>query len=208
MISRRKKIAVFASGFGSNFQAINDYIKNKGINGYIGLLFSNNPGAYALQRAEKDNIATYALDPKDFNDRKEYDQEIAKVLKKENIDIIVLAGYMLLFTPGLVNLFKNRIINIHPSLLPAFKGTQGIKDAYDYGVKVTGVTVHFVDAELDHGPIILQKEVAVNDSYSLKDLEERIHQVEHDLYPKAVEYLCSDRLQIKGRKVIIREKEV
>jgi len=198
---------VFASGYGSNLQAISDYIKTHPVNGCIAMVLSNNPDAYALERAKKLNIRTYVFKLKDFKSREEYDQKIAETVKKEKIDLIVLAGYMLLLTPWFVNSFKNRIINIHPSLLPSFKGTQGIKDAYEYGVKITGVTVHFVDSELDHGPIILQEEVPVKDSDSLEDLEERIHQVEHRLYPQAVEYFCNHRLEIKGRKVIIRDLE-
>ncbi len=207
MTLNKKRIAVFASGFGSNLQAISDYMHNNEVNGYISLVFSNNPEAYALNRAKKMGIETYVLKPKDFTGREEYDREIASKIESEKIDLIILAGYMLLLTPWFASRFRNKIMNIHPSLLPLFKGTQGIKDAYEYGVKITGVTVHFVDNELDHGPIILQEGVNIDDSDTLEDLEEKIHRVEHSLYPKAVEYFCSQRLEIQGRKVIIRELE-
>jgi phosphoribosylglycinamide formyltransferase-1 len=197
----KKKIAVFASGFGSNLQAIIDYIGRGSLNGEIALVFSNNKGAYALERAKKHKIQTVCMNTKDFASRKEFDLKIAEILKSEKIDLIVLAGYMLLLSPELVAIFENKIMNIHPALLPSFKGTHSIKDAYKYGVKVTGVTVHFVDKDLDRGPIILQEPVYIDNDDSMESLEEKIHRVEHEIYPKAVEYFCDDRLKIVGRKV-------
>jgi len=197
----KKKIAVFASGFGSNLQAIIDYIARGSLNGEIALVFSNNKDAHALERAKKHKIQTVCTNPKDFASRKEFDLKIAEILKSEKIDLIVLAGYMLLLSPELVAIFKNKIMNIHPALLPSFKGNHGIKDAYEYGVKVTGVTVHFVDKDLDRGPIILQEPVFIDNDDSVESLEEKIHRVEHKIYPKAVEYFCDDRLEIVGRKV-------
>ncbi|MFO7929060.1 MAG: phosphoribosylglycinamide formyltransferase [Candidatus Humimicrobiaceae bacterium] len=201
-MGRLKRIATFASGYGSNLQAIIDYFKNSN-NVEIGLVFSNNQGAYALKRAENSKIKKFVLDYHKFDSREEYDREIAKILITERIDLIVLAGYMLLLSDWFVDKFKNKILNIHPSLLPSFKGTNGIKDAFDYGVKITGVTVHFVDKKLDHGPIILQKEVNILSQDSLETLEEKIHKVEHELYPLAIQYYCEGKLKIKGRKVII-----
>jgi phosphoribosylglycinamide formyltransferase-1 len=197
----KKKIAVFASGFGSNLQAIIDYIGRGSLNGEIALVFSNNKGAHALERAKKHKIQTVCMNTKDFASRKEFDLKIAEILKSEKIDLIVLAGYMLLLSPELVAIFENKIMNIHPALLPSFKGTHSIKDAYKYGVKVTGVTVHFVDKDLDRGPIILQEPVYIDNDDSMESLEEKIHRVEHEIYPKAVEYFCDDRLKIVGRKV-------
>lgn len=201
-MGRLKRIATFASGYGSNLQAIIDYFKNSN-NVEIGLVFSNNQGAYALKRAENSKIKKFVLDYHKFDSREEYDREIAKILITEKIDLIVLAGYMLLLSDWFVDKFRNKILNIHPSLLPSFKGTNGIKDAFDYGVKITGVTVHFVDKKLDHGPIILQKEVNILSQDSLETLEEKIHKVEHELYPLAIQYYCEGKLKIKGRKVII-----
>jgi phosphoribosylglycinamide formyltransferase-1 len=114
-----------------------------------------------------------------------------------------MAGFMRMLSPYLVGAYKNRIINIHPALLPSFKGAQAIKDAFDYGVKVTGVTVHFVDEAMDHGPIILQEEVALGESDTLKTLEEKIHKVEHELYPRAIKLITQGKVRLKGRKVII-----
>ena len=148
-------IAVFASGNGTNLQAIIEAISSRDIkNCNIALLVSNNKDAYALTRARKAKIETFVLSHKDFNSREDYDKEIIKELKKRNVELVVLAGFMRLISSYFVNEYRNKIINIHPSLLPAFKGTHGIKDAFESGVKTTGVTVHFVDDELDHGPII------------------------------------------------------
>ena len=200
-----KRIAVFASGFGSNLQALIDFSKNDDLNGEIVLVFSNKSSAYALQRAQDNGIKAVFLDPVQFKTRGELDERIAGILEEEKIDLVVLAGYMLLIGQNIVKKFKNRIINIHPALLPSFKGTHGIKDAFDYGVKVTGVTVHFVDEGLDSGPIILQQAVEVSENDTTELLEEKIHTAEHKLYPLAVKYFCAGRLKIIGRKVLITQ---
>ena len=201
-----KRIAVFASGFGSNLQAIIDYNKDHGLNGEIALVFSNNKDAFALERAKESKIKSVFLDPSDYVTREEFDKKIIELLEEEKIDLVVLAGYMFLVSPILVRKFKNRILNIHPALLPSFKGTHGIKDAYEYGVKATGVTVHFVDEGLDSGPIIIQRAVDISQDESMEELEEKIHRVEHEIYPLAVKYFCEDRLKIEGRKVKILNK--
>ena len=200
-----KRIAVFASGFGSNLQALIDFSKNDDLNGEIVLVFSNKSSAYALQRARDNGIKAVFLDPYQFKTRGELDERIAGILEEEKIDLVVLAGYMMLIGQNIVKKFKNRIINIHPALLPSFKGTHGIRDAFDYGVKVTGVTVHFVDEGLDSGPIILQQAVEVSESDTAEVLEEKIHTAEHKLYPLAVKYFCADRIKIIGRKVLITQ---
>jgi len=202
----KKRIAVFASGFGSNLQALIDYTKKNGLNGDIVLVFSNNKGAYALDRARKNKIKTVFMDPSDYNTREQYDTKIIELLEDEKIDLVVLAGYMFLLSKEFVRKFKNKILNIHPALLPSFKGTHGIKDAYEYGVKVTGVTVHFVDEGLDSGPIILQQSVDIDQNESVEELEEKIHRVEHKIYPLAVKYFCENRLEIDGKKVKIINK--
>jgi len=199
----KKRIAIFASGFGSNLQAIVDYAEKNEINGEIALVFSNNRNAYALERAVKQGIKNVYFSPDDFKSRQLYDREILKLLDREKIDLVVLAGYMLLVGIEILKKYKNKVLNIHPALLPSFKGTHGIKEAYDYGVKVTGVTVHFVDEGLDTGPIILQEAVSVEQNDSIEKLEEKIHTVEHKIYPLAVKYFCEERLIIKDRKVSI-----
>jgi phosphoribosylglycinamide formyltransferase-1 len=200
-----KRIAVFASGYGSNLQALIDFSENDDLSGEIVLVFSNKSSAFALKRARNHGIKAVFLDSAQFKTRGEFDEGIAGILEEEKIDLVVLAGYMLLIGQNIVTKFKNRIINIHPALLPSFKGTHGIRDAFDYGVKVTGVTVHFVDEGLDSGPIILQQSVEVSEEDSAEILEEKIHEVEHKLYPLAVKYFCSGRLKIIGRKVLITQ---
>jgi phosphoribosylglycinamide formyltransferase-1 len=200
-----KRIAVFASGFGSNLQALIDFSKNGDLSGEIVLVFSNKSSAHALKRAKDHGIKAVFLDPAQFKIRRQYDEQIVSILEEEKIDLVVLAGYMLLIGQNIVEKFKNRIINIHPALLPAFKGTHGIKDAFDYGVKVTGVTVHFVDEGLDSGPIILQQAVEVRKDDTTETLEEKIHTVEHKIYPLAVKYFCAGMLKIEGRKVLITQ---
>jgi phosphoribosylglycinamide formyltransferase 1 len=201
--NNKKRIAVLASGFGSNLQAIIDFIKNNGLNGEIVLVFSNKKDAYALKRAEKSGIKTSYLNTVQFETRQEYDQSLLQILKSESIDLLVLAGYMLLLSPGIISSFKNKIINIHPALLPAFKGVHGIKDAFEYGVKVTGATVHFVDEGLDSGPIIFQEAIYIEPDDTMESLEEKIHEIEHRIYPLAVKYFCDDLLKVKNRKVEI-----
>jgi len=199
----RKKIAVFASGFGSNLQALIDFNEKSDLGGDISLVFSNNSDAFALKRAEKHNIKAASIDPGEYPNREEFEKDILRVLDECKIDLIVLAGYMFLLTPLLINTYKDRILNIHPALLPSFKGTHGIKDAYDYGVRISGVTVHFVDEELDNGPIIMQAPVYIDKKDSLERFEEKIHEVEHKIYPQAVKLFCQDRLHINGNKVEI-----
>jgi len=199
----RKKIAVFASGFGSNLQALIDFNLSDDLGGDIVLVFSNKAASHALDRAKKHGIKTLHMDPSAFSGRHEFEEEIIKALDREKIDLIVLAGYMLLLTPLLVNSYKDRIMNIHPALLPSFRGTHGIKDAYDYGVKISGVTVHFVDEELDSGPIIMQAPVYIDTGDNIESFEKKIHEVEHKIYPLAVKLFCLGRLKINGRKVEI-----
>ncbi|MBE3035731.1 MAG: phosphoribosylglycinamide formyltransferase [Candidatus Atribacteria bacterium] len=203
----KKRLAVLASGFGSNLQAIIDQAPDLDINGEIVLVFSNNENAYALERAQKHGIKSASFNPGQFESRQQYDKELLALLKNEKIDLIVMAGYLLLVGPETIREFSNRIINIHPALLPSFKGIHGIKDAFDYGVKVTGVTVHFVEEELDAGPIISQEAVIITEDDTIETLEEKIHKIEHKIYPLAVKYFCNGRLAINGRKVEILKGE-
>ena len=198
-----KNIAVFVSGFGSNLQAILDYKKKQAVNGNVSLVFSNNRNAYALKRAKNHGIKTECFSPAEFSCRDDYDDEILKLLEPEKIDLLVLAGYMLMLGKKIIVKYPYKIINIHPALLPSFKGTDGISDAYEYGVKITGVTVHFVDEGLDSGPIILQEPARIEKGDTIKSLEEKIHNIEHKLYPLAIKLFCDDKIKVDGRKVII-----
>ncbi len=181
-----KRFAVFASGNGSNLQAIIDALKKKEIASQLCLAVSDNKNAYALTRALKAGIITVVVDPKRFKTREAMDKAIIAELKSFQIDFIVLAGYMRILSPYFVKKFRNKILNIHPSLLPAFKGAHAIKDAFSAGVAKTGVTVHFVDEKVDHGSIIAQEALAIRKNDTLATLEVRIHKLEHKLYPKVI----------------------
>ena len=197
----KKNIAVFVSGSGTNLQAIID-AKIKSAN--LAVVLSNKPDAYALERALKHNIPVEVVDHKEFDTREAFEAELIERLKKYNVKLIVLAGFMRILTSFFVNNYKHRIINLHPALLPSFPGIHSAKQALDYGVKITGVTVHFVDDGVDTGPIILQSVVPIGDSDSEDSLLEKIHMEEHRIFPEAVKLFCEGRLSISGRKVIIK----
>ena len=181
------KIAVFASGSGSNFEAIVEAVINKKIkNAEITLLLTDKENIYALERAKKYNIKTVTHIAKNFETKKHYEKEVLKTLKEEKIDFIVLAGYMLLIGETLLNVYEGKIINIHPSILPAFKGKDAIKMALDYGVKYTGVSIHWVDSGMDTGKIIDQEVVKIDDNENYETLAQKIHKVEHKLYPEVI----------------------
>ena len=197
-------IAVLCSGNGTNLQAIIDSVNKGYIPARIALVLSDEKKAFALERAGKAGIETVTLDKKDYKEREDFDREIVKRLKERNVELVVLAGFMRLLSPYFVKEYRDRIINIHPALLPSFKGPHGIKDAIDQGVKVTGVTVHFVDEYLDNGPIILQKAVEIKEGDTEETLLERVHKEEHGIYPEAVKLFVEGRLKIEGRKVKIK----
>ena len=197
-------IAVFISGKGSNLKAlINAQIKREISKGKITLVVSNNSKALGLEIAKKANIETFVLEKKDFKNKKEYESNIIKKLEERNIEVIVLAGFMQILSGFFIEKYKNKILNIHPSLLPAFKGAQAIKDAFNYGVKVTGVTVHFVTEKIDYGPIIDQQIVEIEEKDTLESLEKKIHEKEHIMYKKALDLFVREKIKIQGRKVII-----
>lgn len=181
------RIAVLASGKGSNLQAIIDSIEKGYIkNARIVIVISDRENAYALERARKHKIPAKFVNPKKFESKDDYESEILKILKERKIDLICLAGYMRLVGKNILNKFKGRIMNIHPSLLPSFPGTHAQKDALEYGVKISGATVHFVDEGIDTGPIIIQACVAVFDDDTVETLSERILKEEHRIYPLAI----------------------
>ncbi|MFA5059517.1 MAG: phosphoribosylglycinamide formyltransferase [Candidatus Omnitrophota bacterium] len=196
-----KNFAVFASGHGSNLEAIIRAVKKGSIKARLALVVSDKSNAYALTRAKKANIKTLVVSSENFPDRESFDREVIKHLKDEKIDFIVLAGFMRILSAVFINEYRDRILNVHPALLPSFKGAHAIKDAFDHGVKVTGVTVHFVDEKVDNGAIILQQEVKVSPKDTLETLEEKIHRVEHKLYPQAISLFVRDKISASGRKV-------
>ena len=196
-------IAVFASGRGTNFAAIIRAVKKGKIKASLALLICDNPKAGAISRAKRAQIKVALVKKEDFPSNKDFEANILQHLAEHNTDLIVLAGFMRILGPELVQKYQGRILNIHPALLPSFKGVQAIKDAFDYGVKVTGVTVHFVDEKMDHGPIILQEAVQIEEDDTLESLEAKIHKLEHRLYPEVIRLYTEGKLKIIDRKVKI-----
>ncbi|MDI9593741.1 MAG: phosphoribosylglycinamide formyltransferase [Atribacterota bacterium] len=199
-----KNIVVMASGRGTNLQAIIDATQSGFIPGKITLVISDNPDAFALIRAQKAKIPTLVLDFKSFTGKKAYEDELLKVLKKENPSIICLAGYMRIVGKAIISQFYYRILNIHPSLLPAFPGLDAQKQALEYGVKVSGCTVHFVDKGMDSGPIILQAPVLIKDNDTVESLSQSILEKEHEIYCQAIKMLLEDKLMVQGRTVRVK----
>ncbi|MBC7197592.1 MAG: phosphoribosylglycinamide formyltransferase [Deferribacterales bacterium] len=199
-----KRIAILLSGRGSNFKAIYEAINSGFIkDAEISVVISDKKEAKGLEFARDNGLNAIFVNPKDFGDRKGYDLELVKILKNANVDIICLAGFMRIISEEFVNAFENKIINIHPSLLPSFPGLNAQKQALEYGVKFTGCTVHFVDAKVDNGPIILQAVVEVKQDDTVETLSDRILKYEHKIYPMAVKLLVEDKIKVEGRKVII-----
>lgn len=187
-----KKLAVFASGSGSNFEAIQQAILNDEIkDAEIVLMVCDKPNAYVIERAKNHNINTFVFSAKKYSSKNEYETEIVNLLNELNVDLVCLAGYMKIVGEVLLKSYEGRIINIHPALLPSFKGAHGILDAFNYGVKVYGVTIHYVNSGIDEGKIISQKafEYYGND---ILELETMIHKVEHKLYPRTINELLKE----------------
>ncbi len=181
-----KKIAVFASGFGSNFQAIIEAVKQQMLNADITLLVSDNPSSKAVERANAAGIDAFTFCAKDYAGKAAYEQAVLAELKRRDVDFIVLAGYMRIIGKTLLEAYPMRIINLHPALLPSFPGAHGIADAYNYGVKVFGITIHFVDEGVDTGKIINQFAFHATDDDTLETIETKIHQLEHQYFPLTI----------------------
>ncbi|MBD3352711.1 MAG: phosphoribosylglycinamide formyltransferase [Candidatus Lokiarchaeota archaeon] len=204
------KIGIIASGSGSNAEAIMEACEEGGVKGKgkVVVLISNKKDAYCLKRAENHNIPAILIQSKDFKGtREDYDKLVVEALKKYDVQLVCLAGYMRLVSPYFLETFKDSVLNIHPALLPSFPGMHGYKDAIDYGVKISGCTVHFVDEKMDHGPIIVQKTLEVKFEDTEETLKERGLILEHEAFPEAVQLFCEDRLEIIGRKVKIKRKD-
>ncbi|MFD0960190.1 phosphoribosylglycinamide formyltransferase [Paenibacillus chungangensis] len=199
------RIAVFASGQGTNFQAIADAVREGKLDVSIELLVCDRPSAPVVERAQRAGVEAFVFKPKDYPSREAYEGEIIAELERRGVELIVLAGYMRIITSVLVEPYYGRMINIHPSLLPAFPGVDGIGQALQYGVKVTGATVHFVDGGLDSGPIIAQQVVEVLEGDSTESLAERIHAAEQRLLPGVIQHIAHGRVKLDGRHVRIEE---
>lgn len=199
------RLGVLASGSGSNLQAIIDSIESGNLPCEIAVVISDNSGAYALIRAEKKEIETHIVKPSSFKNREAFDAELVRILNIHGVDLVVLAGFMRIITPVLINAFPHKIMNIHPALLPSFPGLHVQKKAIEYGAKFSGCTVHFVDEGMDTGPIIAQAVVPVLDDDTEETLSARILKEEHRIYPYAIRLFCEGRLEVKGRQVAVKE---
>jgi phosphoribosylglycinamide formyltransferase-1 len=201
-------LGVLASGRGSNFQSIIDSIASGFLSAKIAVLITDKPDAYAIERANKHNIEALIISPRDFSDKNAYYSHIAKELKKRGVGLVILAGFMRVVGKPLIDQFRNKIMNIHPALLPSFPGLHGHKDAIDYGVKVSGCTVHFVDEGVDTGAIIIQAAVPAYHDDTEDDLSERILKQEHRIFPYAIKLFAEGKISVEGRKVnITADKE-
>jgi len=196
-----RSLGILLSGRGSNFEAIADSIQAGRLHAEIAIVVSNRADAPGLQSAKRRGLHAQLI-PSKGRVREEHDAEVVGVLKQAQVDLVCLAGYMRLLSPDFIRTFPDRIVNIHPSLLPAFPGMDAQKQALEYGVKVTGCTVHMVDEHLDHGPIILQKTVPVLDGDDVHTLSARILEQEHTAYAEAIELILSGEVEIQGRTVV------
>jgi len=191
-----KRIAFLVSGSGTNMQNLIQKIKAGEIRAEATIVISNKPGVEALRKAAALGVGTVVIEHRAYPDREAFDRALSECLERHKVDIIVLAGFMRVLTEGFVKKYYGRLINIHPALLPAFPGAHAIKDAWNMKVKETGVTVHFVDAGVDTGPVILQRKVPVLPNDSLETLEARIHQAEYEIYPEALNLVLSGKSKI------------
>jgi phosphoribosylglycinamide formyltransferase-1 len=198
------KLGVLLSGSGTNLQAIIDRIAEGTLDATIELVISSRPSAYGLKRAEAAGIQTMTLSKEIYADPITADEVIASMLKKADVDYVIMAGYMRMVHYPILETFPNRVVNLHPALLPSFKGAHAIQDAFDYGVKVTGVTVHFADDKYDCGPIIAQQALAIEEGWTVDELEAHIHEIEHVLYPDTIQLLAEGRVSVQeDGKVVI-----
>ena len=195
-MSEPLKIGVLLSGSGTNLQAIIDRIADSSLNASIELVVSSRPSAYGLKRAEAAGLQTLTLSKEMYADSEQADEIIATELKSHGCEYVIMAGYMRMVHAPLLAAYPNRVVNLHPALLPSFRGAHAIADAYERGVKVTGVTVHFANEEYDKGPIIAQRALAVEEDWDVDTLEAHIHEIEHELYPEVIGWLAAGRVHV------------
>jgi phosphoribosylglycinamide formyltransferase-1 len=203
-MAKKLRVGVLASGGGTDLQSIIDASKKGFINAEVIVVISDNKNAYALKRAERSKIENFFIDSKVI-EKEDFDKEIDKILEEKNVDLVVGAGYMKMLSSCFVKKWYGKLINIHPALLPSFKGTNGQLDALNYGVKISGCTTHFMDEKMDHGPIILQAAVIVMPDDDRDKLANRILEVEHQILPRTIDLFTQGRLKIDGRKVKIKK---
>ncbi|MBI4611597.1 MAG: phosphoribosylglycinamide formyltransferase [Candidatus Rokubacteria bacterium] len=198
------RIAVLASGRGSNLQAIIDAIEARRLEASLAVVISDRPDAQALERARRHGVKAVFVDPKGYPDRQAFERALIAMLDEHQVELVCLAGFMRVLTPTFVTAYRHRIMNIHPALLPAFPGLHAQRQALEHGVKVAGATVHFVDEGVDTGPIILQAAVPVEEDDTVETLSARILEQEHRIYPRAIQLFAEGRLEVRGRRVVIR----
>jgi len=200
------KLAIFGSGSGTNCQAIIDAIEAGTLDAEIKCVLSDVEDAYILERARKHNIPAIHFDCAPFKTKLdgEAEQNVLKILEQHDVNFIALAGFMRIIKDGLLNAYAGRMVNIHPSLLPSFPGLDGGKQAFDYGVKFTGCTVHFVDAGVDTGAIVNQKCIAIENDDTLETMMEKLHAQEHIAYPEALQWIAEGRIQLNGRRITLK----
>ncbi len=203
MIRNRILLGVLISGSGTNLQAIIDACESQQLNAEVAVVISDHDGARGLVRAKEHGIPGVWVDRSRFNSKREYNLELRNILRDHLVDYVVMAGYMRLLGNEVLDFFPNRVINLHPALLPSFPGANGIRDAFEYGVKYTGVTVHFANEEFDKGPIIAQEPVVITEDDTMQTLEARIHETEHRILPAALQLIADGRVTVEGRKVRI-----
>ena len=197
------RLGVLISGGGSNMQSIIDRIEEGRLSAEVAVVISNDANAFGLKRAEKHGLPHLAIDHREFNSREAFDKRLTEELLRHHVDLVVLAGFMRLLTPVLLEAFPHRVMNIHPALLPSFPGTHVWQDQLDHGVRFAGCTVHFVDAGMDTGPIIIQAVVPVLGSDDADTLAARILKQEHRIYPQAIQLYAEGRLRVDNKRVII-----
>ena len=197
------RLGVLISGSGTNLQAIIDAAESGALDATVVVVISNHDAARGLDRARKHGIDAVYLDRSSFSSPREYNAALRDQLRSHGVDWVVMAGYMRLLGKEVLDFFPNRVLNLHPAILPSFPGADGIRDALDHGVKVTGVTVHFANEHFDDGPILAQEAVVIAEDDTVETLEAKIHAVEHRLYPVALQLIAEGRVEIVGRKVRI-----
>lgn len=199
---KRLDIAVLVSGRGSNLQAIIDACAREDFPARVACVISNRPDAYGLKRAQDAGIPTRVVDHKEYEDREAFEDALDQAIRTHNVGLVCLAGFMRILTPGFVNRWRDRLINIHPSLLPAFRGLHTHERVIEAGIRISGCTVHFVTPEMDDGPIIVQAAVPVHEDDTAEDLADRVLEMEHRIYPEAVRIYALGRVRVAGAKVV------
>lgn len=201
-MSEPLKIGVLISGSGTNLQAIIDRINDGSLNASVELVISSRPDAYGLKRAEAADVDSFTLSKEFYKENDDPDEFIARMFRERGCEYIIMAGYMRMVHASLLDAFPNRVVNLHPALLPSFRGAHAIQDAFDRGVKVTGVTVHFANEEYDKGPIIAQRALTVEEGWDVDTLEAHIHEIEHELYPEVIGWLVDGRVHVRENNTV------